>query len=517
MRGSGNHDFVAACCALACTLTVFLVGPGAASAQRAEVRTGPERIVVDEFRGPRSAQMRAWLLEGFSDREGYVLVPVRTYRDMARSMFGRTRLDAAQYQGIAQAMDIRAIVQGRVQRRNGRWVVTVKVINGETGEEIGGARWRERRHTSLRSLSSEGWDALLPHFEASWSPARLRPPIDDEQPPANVADGGPNGVDGQGEEDAGDVESAEREPEEPLDYLRSDALRLELLFSTLRRSLRANTLVDAGLRGGASGMLLDETHRFESSGLGHLELGLNLEFYPGLLLDDQDRWGFFGFYLEYRTSVLLSTTMRACSDNPACPTGRISIDSRTSDLNMGIRLRHRFGHYRHSPVIFGDIGYGIFHYYFDPTGLAVAEPRDILPPMRYRHLHIGAGIEVGLVPIYLFFVGRFQYRLGTQVGQDALDIWGLETTKTGGFRVHFELRTEMPYITPGMYAGISFEFFRWSTTFRGQTQRDATLEPDRGLWEPWVTDSSGRVTGGIPDPVADNYFRLGLTVGYAFR
>lgn len=492
-------------------LAVTWGADSSAAAQAAEWRTDPERIVVENFRGPRSAQMRAWLLEGFDDREGYERVPYRVYRDRARNMYGGTRLNAMQYQGIARAMDIRAILTGRVQRRSGRWVVTVTVIDGETGEEVGSARWRERRHTDMRQLATEGWDELLPHIEASWSPARLRSPPEVEQPPE------PEPVAVVDEDELDPDDDDEDDSEEPLDYLRSDALRLEVLVSSLRRNLRADTLVNAALRGGTPGTLIDEPHRFQSGGLGHLELGLNLEFYPGLLLDDQDSWGFFGFYLEYRSSVRLSTTMRGCGDDPACPTGNVSIDSRTSDLNMGIRLRHRFGHYRHSPVLHGDIGYGIFHYYFDPADLAVADARDILPPMRYRHLHVGAGIEMGLVPIYLHFIGRFQYRLGTQVGQDALDIWGLETTKTGGFRVHFELRTEMPYIAPGMYAGLSFEFFRWVTTFRGQTQRDPTLDPDRGLWEPWLTDPAGRVTGGIPDPVSDNYFRLGLTIGYAFR
>ena len=34
-------------------------------------------------------------------------------------------------------------------------------------------------------------------------------------------------------------------------------------------------------------------------------------------------------------------------------------------------------------------------------------------------------------------------------------------------------------------------------------------------WEQWPMDPSGQVTGGIADPVTDNYFRFGISFGYA--
>jgi hypothetical protein len=193
---------------------------------------------------------------------------------------------------------------------------------------------------------------------------------------------------------------------------------------------------------------------------------------------------------------------------------------------MGIRLRHRFGRWRHSPTIMGDIGYGIFGFSFNTDGLQRVRADQILPPMRYRQVHLGAGLEVGIVPVYLAFVGRFHYRLGTQIGADARAIWGQETYSIRGVRISGELRTEMPYIAPGMYMGLGAEFFRFQTVFRGQT---ACASPDASggcapdaLWEPWPTlpdGSSGvpRVSGGLRDAVQDSYFRVTLTLGYAFR
>ena len=193
---------------------------------------------------------------------------------------------------------------------------------------------------------------------------------------------------------------------------------------------------------------------------------------------------------------------------------------------MGIRIRHRFGRWRHSPAIMADIGYGIFNYAFDAVGLQQVRADQILPPMRYRHMHLGVGLEVGIVPVYLSFVGRFQYRLGTQIGADAKDIWGQETYSVRGMRMSGELRTEMPYVAPGMYAGLGVEFFRFETLFRGQT---GCLSPDAGggcpaneLWEPWPTLPSSisgapQVSGGLRDAVKDSYIRINLTVGYAFR
>ena len=172
---------------------------------------------------------------------------------------------------------------------------------------------------------------------------------------------------------------------------------------------------------------------------------------------------------------------------------------------------------RRSPHVSADLGYGLFQFILDPDDLLVLERNSIVAPMDYRYVHIGAGIDYGIVPTYLTAGLRLAYRLGLSVGDDAKRIWGTETSNIGGFLIGLDLRTEAPYIADGVFAMFSFEFFRFSTDFRGQTacsMPDAAGScPSGDLWEPWPAspDLSENVTGGLQNTVDDNYIRLGLT------
>ena len=498
-----------------------------AEAQRAATPATPDNIVVEAFTGISASNTHDFLVAGLSDHPLFRLVDQDAVRTRGRELFDTTRLSAEQYAALARDQDIRAFLSGRIARRSGRYVLTVTVRSGETGEVVGQAEWRVTRPSGFSVLELEAYAQLSGPLELAWSPARSRGPSDDEQPPEPppvLEEEVPPAVDP-------DVMADDDDPRRTYEMRRMDAFRMELLVSTLRRNLDATAEVDPALRGGVAGSApIIEPRGFSSSGLGGLELGLRLEFYPGALLADQDRLGFFGFYLAYRSSLGLRTTFDGCPLNsaPRCTDedGVVSLSTRTTDLDMGIRLRHRFGRWRHSPTIMADIGYGMFSYSFDADGLQQVRADQILPPMRYRQLHLGTGLEVGIIPVYLSFVGRFHYRLGTQIGDDALAIWGQETYSIRGVRILGELRTEMPYIAPGMYLGLGAEFFRFQTVFRGQT---ACADPDAAggcapgeLWEPWPTLPSSmggapRVSGGLRDAVQDSYFRINLTVGYAFR
>lgn len=515
-------------------LVALLAGPAAAAAQRvptpaeaqrAATPATPDNIVVEPFTGISAVNTRNFLLQGLADHPLFRLVDHASVRARGQELFDTSRLSAEQYVALAQDLDIRAFIAGRIARRSGRYVLTVTVRSGETGEVVGQAEWRVARPSLFSVLELEAYAQLTAPLELASSPAR-RGPRDDEQPPQPEPVAEPEEVPPPLDPD---VVADEDDPRRTYEMRRMDAFRVELLVSALRRNLDATAEVDPALRGGTAGDApIIEPRGFSSRGLGGMELGLRLELYPGALLPDQDRFGFLGFYLAYRTSLGLSTTFDGCplGSAPRCTDedGVVTLSTRTTDLDMGIRIRHRFGKWRHSPTIMADIGYGIFSYSFDADGLQRVRADQILPPMRYRQLHLGTGLEVGIVPIYLSFVGRFHYRLGTQIGDDALAIWGQDTYNIRGMRILGELRSEMPYILPGMYVGLGAEFFRFQTVFRGQT---ACANPDgaggcapNDLWEPWPTSGSGgaeRVSGGLRDAVQDSYFRINLTVGYAFR
>lgn len=509
-------------------LLVPCVQPAApAHAQPTGAAAGPDHIVVEPFRGIAAAATRNHLLVGLGEHPLFSLLDADAARARARELFRSTNLSNEQYVQLARDLDIRAFISGRIARRSGRYVLTVEVRSGATGEVVGEATWRVARPSGFSVLETEAYAQLGEPLDLTASPARAGPRDEELPPDVPVV---PEPVEVPPPLDP-DVIASPDDRRRSYEMRRMDAFRMEVLVSTLRRNLDATAEVDPALRGGNAGDApILEPRGFSSRGLGGLELGLRFELYPGALLPDQDRLGFFGFYFSYRSSVGLSTTFDACpfGSEARCTDedGVVTLSSRTSDLDMGIRLRHRFGRWRHSPTLMADIGYGIFSFAFDTDGLQRVRADQILPPMRYRQLHLGTGLEVGIVPVYLSFVGRFHYRLGTQIGKDALAIWGQETYNIRGVRISGELRTEMPYVAPGMYVGLGAEFFRFQTVFRGQT---ACAAPDASggcapdaLWEPWPTlpdGSSGarRVSGGLRDAVQDSYFRITLTLGYAFR
>ncbi|MCB9661045.1 MAG: hypothetical protein R3B40_23790 [Polyangiales bacterium] len=526
----GDPRYARSALALLAGVALAFGSTGTAHAQHAAAGasgSAPDNIVVEAFRGITATSTRAHLVTGLDGHPLFHLLDADAVQARGRELFDTTRFSPEQYAQLASDLDVRAFLSGRVARRSGRYLLTVEVRSGQTGAVVGEATWRVARPSGFSVLENEAYAQLSELLDQTMSPVRAAPG-DDETPPDVPPVEAPPEVPPPHDPDV--VADAD-DPRLAYDLRRMDAFRVEVLVGTLRRNLDATAEVDPALRGGSPGDApVIEPRGFHSRGLGSLELGLRLEFFPGALLPDQERLGFFGFYMAYRHSAGLSLTFDGCpvGSDPRCTDedGVVKLAAHTSDLDMGIRLRHRFGRWRHSPTLMADIGYGIFSFVFDADGLMRVRADQILPPMRYRQLHLGTGLEVGIVPVYLSFVGRFHYRLGTQIGSDAEAIWGGETYDIRGVRILAELRTEMPYVLPGLYLGLGAEFFRYATVFRGQT---ACASPDASggcapdaLWEPWptlvdTTSGTRRVSGGLRDAVHDSYFRITLTLGYAFR
>src|SRR5690606_8295853 len=136
---------------------------------------------------------------------------------------------------------------------------------------------------------------------------------------------------------------------------RQSFFSLALLAGTLRRSMVANAQV-SGDRRGDSG-IIQEQRRYQSAGLGHMELGLGAELYPGAIADEQSvPW--FGIIGSYRHSFFL--TSFGCPNRAdlsvACdPTERLEVKTTQSELYLGARGRFRIGDDNESPELTADL------------------------------------------------------------------------------------------------------------------------------------------------------------------
>lgn len=500
----------------AALLLLELLAPAAAFAQR--------RVVVERFRGPQSSRLRNNLVSNLGDVEGIELVPESDARASARELgIRRRRLQQDDYPQVAQALNVAAFISGTARRRGRRWVLTVTVRSGADGTSLGTATWSGRTISALSAIRRNGWERISQYVEMTQAPTPPPPPEPEQA-----------WYDQEAEPDPTQNFDLE-EPEEPVDSERAyDALRLGLTLGTNRRSMNTIALIDPARRGAPAGALpLEEERVYESGGLGHLEVGFSAELFPGAFLEGTPL-PFLGLAVSYRHSVGLSSFGPACplGTEPNGPSGAsrctsdvpsVEVGTTQSELYIGARFRYRLDELRRSPHVSADLGYGMFQFILDPNDLLLLERNSIVAPMDYRYVNIGAGIDYGLVPTYLNVGLRAAYRLGLSVGDDAKRIWGTETSNIGGFLVGLDVRTEAPYIADGVFAMFTFEFFRFNTDFRGQTacsMPDAAGScPSGDLWEPWPAspDLSENVTGGLQDTVTDNYIRLQLTLGYAFR
>jgi hypothetical protein len=423
------------------------------------------------------------------------------------------------YPQIAQQLNVAAFVKGRVSRRRRRWAATVIVINGADGAQIGRERWGGRTVSSLGRIRRSGYRRLEPHLTSAESPGA--PAAADTEPdPNHWAYGGGEG--GDEEELPGDDEEEEEEEEsEPVDPgSRFDFFTFELLGGFLHRSMTANARVINNGRDPMGPAELDEVRTYTSSGIGGGEVGFRLGFFPGAIPADQPvPW--FGAILELRHSAGL--TSRGCPQTGPCNSDqdRIDVGTEQFEFYIGAQGRFRFGDKRGAPMIWANVGYGIFGFLLDTEALMQLERPSVIPPIQYSYVHLGGGISYAFVPVYFKTGLRLAYRAGLDVGSDARDIWGLETGGSTGFQLGIDLTTEMPYIAEGVFLGLTFEYFVFSTAWRGQTR---CVDPDSGCaptdpWEPWPSDPADpdAVTGGIADAVNDNYIRLLLSIGYAFR
>ncbi len=492
----------------------LVASPRLTSAQfgSSQLRSAPRRVSVQSFVGPRAGSLRSGLIRSLQEAEDVAVVPRTEVAEVAAAQGIHGSLHPSDYATVGAAGSIAAFVRGSSRRRRGRWVLTLTVYSGADGSRVGAVSLSGRTLGALSSVRRTGYSRLRSLLEstAPGAPLQAEPVVD------------PNAQPWYARHETPEVVESPEEPDTPsAPPGRWRALRVGLLVGTLRRSMSAQARVDPTLRGGGPGdPSLSEGRSYESAGLGAMELGLGLELYPGAF-GDQPVFPYLGVVFSYRHSLGLSTNAPACSGNARCTSASpdVAVDTSESELYVGARLRYGVDD---KTTLFADLGYGRFAFELDPSDLALVDGASIVPTLAYGHVRLGVGFRYDFVPRLFTLGARFAYLAGIGVGQDAKRIWGVKTQRPSGFLLALDLESELTPIADGAFVRLSLEYFRFKTTFRGQTAcrvedpPGSSTCPVNTLWEPWPTDASGTVTGGFADPVTDGYLRLGLTLGYEY-
>ena len=520
----------------ACIVLLLAIAASWASPAQAQ-----KRVVVEDFSGPASGRVRSQLVANLQRQDDLELVSRSEVRAAARRLRLRGRsYTEDQYAELAAELSVAAFIDGRTSRRRRRWAASIRVRNGSDGMMLGSESWGGRTMGALNAIRRNGYTRLEPYLEAAQPPAGGAAPARQQQASASAGgqaaagdgSGTPWYARGQDVETPPGSEEEEEEEEDDLDPVggseRQVAFRVGLLAGTLRRSMSARAVVvnsctdptHPSCRDPSDpSTTLPEDRTYTSGFPGHPELGLEVEFYPGALADDQPvPW--FGVVGSYRHSLFLS------SSGPSRDGSEIlDVPTTESELYVGARGRYRFGNDPRGLEGLADIGYGNFNFTLDPSALKELHPTAVVPPLDYRYLLIGVSLSYGVDPVYARVGIEADYRLGLGVGKEAKEIWGTQTTDTSGFGIGASLHSEAPYVGDGFFWRLEIQYFQFSTVFRGQT---ACVDPDfdgdpmncseRDPWEVWpYAGEADNVTGGIADPVSDGYLRLGIAFGYQLR
>ncbi len=339
----------------------------------------------------------------------------------------------------------------------------------------------------------------------------------------------------------------EDEPEElPESETRYDSFRLAIATGSLYRDFGGTANVYAARRGGSSTAdpesIISERRHYGSAGIGHAELGVDAEIYPGAF--NNQTFPYLGFFGSFRHSLFLSARGQ-CRDTTQCMTeeGTTLVSANSLELQLGARIRYRFGRNRRDFEMMIDGSYGYNAFNFDLEGLAKLNYDGIVAPMEYQGISVGGGFNYGVVPRYLFLSARLDYRIGLALGVNARNVWGVSSSYDNGLHMGMDLKHEVSWLDPNLFVTLRLEYFFFQTRFRGQVgcytagsvngRCDDTREPwladangAPNLWERWpvrpgstdyYADESVAGAGGFENAVMDHYFRLGIILGYAFR
>ena len=500
-------------------LVVFaLLEPSALYAQRLTSQFGraaesaPQggviRVIVERFRGTRAATARSLLVQDLTSA-GFEVIPDSEVERASSELGISGRPTDDQLVALARALRASASIDGRVARVRRAWSLIVRVRNGADASVLGSESWSGRSTSAIDGVGRTGATRLDGYLRQARAPeqAAVAPqpryePVDDEVP--------------------GYDEESEEEP--PSDEDRYDTGRFMLSGGTLWRSLATTVDVYVGQHDVGSATpeaIIQQDRRYDSSGIGHAELGGEADIFPGAFGDQA--FPYLGFLVAFRNSALLSTAAPLEGSDAT-----FSLPTNQFDLRIGVRGRYRVGPRRGDMMLFADAGYALSSFTFGTDELAQVARAFIVPPMEYHSIEVGVGFDVAIIRDALSIALYGRGRIGVGIGATARNVWGTDASPANGFIAGLELRHDATWIARGAFVSARFEYMQFITRFRGQpacympTESSPSCDPnsepwsDRALWELWPINADGRVVGGPQDPVSDHHFRWGIYAGYAF-
>lgn len=488
----------------------------------------PGPVVVYDFRGPQSSSVYRALVRNLGQNGVQLVEPGIVADAVGRLGLGRTLSDEEAVM-LARELGAVAVIEGRVRRQRRRWRASIRVRNGFDGTIVGTGSWGGRTVRTLRGVGRNGYDRLAPHLAQTRAPGRViqRNPTPTGEIPWWQRDEITPARSEEPEEPPDD--ERDDEPSEPVeDSNRYDAFRISLGGGTLWRGMSTTVRVYSNRRGlnpaVPSVETIDETRTYVGPGIGHLELGGRAEVYPGAF-DESQSFPFLGLLFAFAHSAGVQ------SEGQDRVTGEdVVLGTNQYELLVAARFRYRFGEARREPELRLDAGYGLFDFSINTNDLQRVLLPTIVPPMQHGYVHLGAGLSYGVAPPYLTLGVEVFGRIGTNIGVDTRNVWGTRTAPSNGMGLGVDARVD---IADGFFTTLSLQYFMFSTDFQGQVgcvqEGGCTtyMDPwaDTRLWEIWpvTPPAPGQppdllaVEGGPITPVFDNYVRLRLEVGWAFR
>lgn len=457
------------------------------------------RVVVFKFEGPMGARVREQINTRIERTNHFELIDLGKVLDETGLRPSARAHEIATAKSLSKLVDI--IVIGETRKRGRRWRLSVTYLSASDSSELGNDNWSAQRMGGLSVAGDEIAERLLA-FEAL-------APASDESSGSSRDDWWEQGD---------DAESDRATPEDDsVEEVEWNWLSIAGYVGTMHRDLEANATVVNNGRSPTSpaDATFQERRTYSSNGLGHMEVGILAEFYPGVFLDDPVPS--IGIRTRLLYGLLLTTT--GCEDRadltmPCTAAEQFELNSSQYEFYLGARARHRFDELEDF-TFFGDFGWGHLSFGFDKEDLQRLERISVVPSFSYNYLRLSVSGEYEAVPQLLTIGAELGGHLGLGIGREAKEIWGVESSGGSGWLLAVRAHSE---VAEDVLLGLSFEYMTFSSDFEGQTtciEGDCATSALDTTWEPWPTQGGDPniISGGIADSVTDHYVRLAISVG----
>ena len=386
------------------------------------IAAAQKKVVVFNFGGPGGAKARRGVIRAMAQQVTFARVDnFLAEGDMA----GVNPVRGKGLVTTCTRTKVDAVIKGKVTRRRGRrYIVTVSVVNGGTGERLGRRAATVRGARKLLRAGVAIGKQLIPLLEEAEHLA-IKPVAPPPKP--RVFKPKPRKI-------------KKKKSSITLDGLFDVSVSLGISMRNYHLA-GADPALDRKYEGGV-----------------YPEFNLRLDLFPmAPFLRNFARN--IGLSVGYSRHLSVTTTMSTKQQ------GEVEVDTGSQELLLDLMVRWPLFDRPTTPVILGHAGWGMRHFTLGEN--------HILPTFKYSFVRFGLGGRVPLTTPLIALEAGFDLRPLMAVGQEAVDAFG---QKEGGFSwsLHAGVsgRTSM-----GLFYGLMFEYLRFSTDFGGRFDITGTAPP----------------------------------------